>query len=686
MKIVGRLCRCIFWILVQTIVSYSWLTCNSGDQSTLFLDNQTFSYLNETTYAVCPAGAYDISASENNMGSLTEMSFKKSGLCAFYSLRLLQLTNNRINSIGNGTFSCFRTLSMLNLSHNSLTTLPQGIFDGLNYLTVLDLSFNSIQTIDVSVFGSGKLDFLTHVNMQNNDLLVMEPWAYVLRSILLFDLRNNSISNFSNTIGWKYDLREPFLTEVDLRYNNMTNWRDNLLLQYHPEGDPNVDLITYNMDLRENPWKCDCYVHNVVSRFQSTFFLHVRNELTDVKCQNPYQLHGEGMLFVRRLKELVCNITVDCPENCLCQKQPENQILIVDCNRRGLSSLPQVLPSLPPNYTYALDFSYNSIRSMTKRPYLDTIQTLDMEGNGLQEIESTAISETQNLKFIDLKNNKLKSIPNTMQKIVFEMTDLSNNPFVCDCDMIWMAGWIERSPMLSPGRSMKCTFEEQEEFTILEVTSSLLDCTYDLAIGLAVGFGVLLIIVLIVVIWTKRCPYETKVLLFRFCGFHPRDRYIVDRQAGTEFDAYVSFDDEDIHIRQWVLMKLAARLEPTYKMFIPIRDLPVGADRSDETMTNLEQSKRVIIVLSDSYDEHEWCQFECQRAEILDFNEGRIIYIRYHESVTEILNKDPWKSRIGDRKMLSPGGTKSERRWFWDKLKYELPIVRQKDKPYCFSA
>lgn len=677
---------CMLLLLIQPI--YSWITCTSYNQEKLHTDNNTFTFLNQTSFDVCPRGGYDLTVSENSIGSLSAQSFltSDSSSCWMYRLRHMHLTVNGIVSIEKGTFSCFNMLMTLNMSYNGLTTLQDGMFHGLDYLTILDLSYNSIKSIHNGVFGKGKFNYLTHVYLQNNDLVVMEPWAYVLNQILLFDLRNNSISTFSNTIGWEYDLEDRYFTEVDLRYNNLSEYRDEYLLQFHRGGDPSVDLLTYNMDLRDNPWNCDCHVHNIVSKFQNSFFLHVTNELTDVKCQAPRDLHNEGMLFVRRLTDLVCDIKKDCPLNCLCQKQPENKIVTVNCSGRGLTSMPQILPTLPRNYTYVLDFSFNSIKRLTKRNYTNGIQTLNMEGNGLEEIEITAISETQHLNFIDLNNNKLKSIPSAIQKLVFENTNLTHNQLVCDCDMTWMAEWVKRSPGITYGRNMKCTFQDTDEFIIRDLTRSLLNCSYDLLIGMAIGFGVLFVVVLILVIWAKRCPYETKVLLFRFSGFHPRDRYIVDEDSGTQYDVYVSFDDDDIHIRQWVLHKLAAKLEPTYKMFIPLRDLPLGDDRSEATMAALQQSKRVLIVLSDDYDKNEWSKFECQRSEILELNEGRIIFIKYHESVMDTLQDESWKTRLDNRKMFSPGGTKAERRWFWDKLKYELPVVSRKHRGYCFAA
>ncbi|VDI40309.1 Hypothetical predicted protein, partial [Mytilus galloprovincialis] len=123
-----------------------------------------------------------------------------------------------------------------------------------------------------------------------------------------------------------------------------------------------------------------------------------------------------------------------------------------------------------------------------------------------------------------------------------------------------------------------------------------------------------------------------------------------------------------------VIRKLKKRLEEKkQELFIPVIHATLGDDRADQIVRSMENSKRVIIILSDKYDENEWSVFECQQAEMLNPNEGRIIFIKYHPEAEDMVQKEPWKSRVKDRKVLAIGEKSSEHQWFWDKLKYELP-------------
>ena len=91
-------------------------------------------------------------------------------------------------------------------------------------------------------------------------------------------------------------------------------------------------------------------------------------------------------------------------------------------------------------------------------------------------------------------------------------------------------------------------------------------------------------------------------------------------------------------------------------------------------MRELGNSKRVVIILSDKYDDNEWSVFECQQAEMLNPNEGRIIFIKYHPEADDMILREPWKSRVEKQKVLAIRQKAKDHNRFWDKLKYELPV------------
>uniref|UniRef100_A0A8W8I2F8 TIR domain-containing protein n=1 Tax=Magallana gigas TaxID=29159 RepID=A0A8W8I2F8_MAGGI len=537
----------------------------------------------------------------------------------FWQLDKLYLNNNSITYIDEDAFWTLIFLTHFDLSYNNLTEIVDDVLKVKTLLRTVNFAYNQINFIGTKVF-TEKHYALKEVNFSHNNLISMEPWPYIPPALSKFDVSYNAIVNFTNRMNWTYDLSEPYHASVDLRNNQLRDWRDYYLQQYNPnQPEFYVDFVTYNLD---------------------------------------------------------------CPQGCLCQNKPAENLLHVNCNSKGFTHLPSKIPKIesPPNnqYTLKLEMNNNRIRTLTHENYTSLLSDLSLSGNQLEDVGDAAFTGMTIIKHLNLENNKLKKISPKIQYLLkFEDTSLSNNNFQCTCDMVWMKDWINFAPIDDPNRDMQCTFENEDVYKIREVSESLLNCTYDVAIGLTIGFSILLALVIVAVIWAKKCPYETKVILYRIFRYHPWDKYRVDNELLAEHDAYVSFDDSNIHIRQWVLRKFAKRLEeekPCYKFFVPVRDLLVGDGKADSIIENMEKSKRVIIILSDKYDENEWCKFECQRAEILELNNGRIIFIKYHPEADEMIENEPWKSRVKGRKVFSPGEKKSERRWFWGKIKYELPV------------
>ena len=642
------------------------------------LSNQGLTYLNSTVFVDCPSDAKTLILSGNKITHLYKDSFLEADRVIFHTLENLYLSNNLLQHVDTTTFEFFWTLKLLDLSNNSLTVLQDKLLDNKFYLDTVDFSHNNISEIGSNVFNVYH-HYLRNVDMSYNSLTSMEPWPYRPPSLSHFDVSHNDIVNFTNRMKWQYNLREPFDANVDMRFNKLSNWSDENFSQYNQDSDADfvTDFVTYNIDIRDNPWFCDCNLHYFSKRYQSSFYKHANTILLDVRCAGPQELSDKTAFNDVGLDQLICNMTDNCPLGCMCQDRPEEEVLRVNCTGGNLTRMPYSLPHNRYNKT-TLYFDNNNIKVFDNRSYTPHIIRLHAKNNGLTDISTSAVEAMNNLELADLTYNQLKTLPKEIQyKLRFEDIDLKHNPLECNCDMVWMTDWVKLSPSDDDDRDIMCAPKGADPILITSVTESLLNCNYDIEIGLAIGFGLLLILVVIVVVWAKRCPYETKVLVYKFLRIHPQDKYKVDEQETTEHDLYVSCDDEDIHIRQWVLRKLAKRLEeekPRYKVFVPVRDLIAGFERADSIITNMEKSRRVLIILSENYDDNEWCRFECQRAEILEHNEGRVLFIKYHPEADDMIQTEPWKSRVKGRKILSPGEKRSERRWFWDKLKYELPV------------
>ncbi len=47
--------------------------------------------------------------------------------------------------------------------------------------------------------------------------------------------------------------------------------------------------------------------------------------------------------------------------------------------------------------------------------------------------------------FIDLQNNDLKTLPQEITQLKKVLWMLSGNPFLCNCDTLWLRGWLDNA-------------------------------------------------------------------------------------------------------------------------------------------------------------------------------------------------------------------------------------------------
>lgn len=114
------------------------------------------------------------------------------------SLRILDLSSNRISAISNGTFSLFPQLENLKLCDNFLTEVLSHCFNGLKELSILDLSSNLIGKVDENSFVA--LESLLWLSLADNCIinLAINIPICTLDSL---DLSHNLIESFPHFIN-----------------------------------------------------------------------------------------------------------------------------------------------------------------------------------------------------------------------------------------------------------------------------------------------------------------------------------------------------------------------------------------------------------------------------------------------------------------------------------------------------
>lgn len=159
-----------------------------------------------------------------------------------------------------------------------------------------------------------------------------------------------------------------------------------------------------------------------------------------------------------------------------------------------------------------------------------------------------------------------------------------------------------------------------------------------------------------------------KVLMYTHFNWHPFDR-VDDSDPRKIYDAFVSYSGSD---HQWVVNTLQERLEhhdPPYKLCIHHRDFVVGAPIQENILNSVDQSKRMLMVLSRNFLKSEWCllEFRAAHRKVLEDRMNYLIIILFDGINMDELD-DEMKLYMRTNTYLSVSN-----KWFWEKLYYAMP-------------
>ncbi|KAG2456746.1 SLIT and NTRK-like protein 6 [Polypterus senegalus] len=188
----------------------------------------------------------------------------KSDLINYESLEILNLENNRIESIQDETFLNLGNLQKLYLSGNKLERLKPGMFVGLHNVEYLYLEFNMIKDIlsgTFSIMTKLKLLFLN-----NNRLQSLPPLIFRHVPLARINLRNNQF--------------------MHLPVSNVLDQLDSLEQIY----------------LEDNPWDCTC---DLVGLKQWVERLNKNVMVGEILCRTPKKFAKNDLRSVRN--ELLCS-------------------------------------------------------------------------------------------------------------------------------------------------------------------------------------------------------------------------------------------------------------------------------------------------------------------------------------------------------------------------------------------
>ena len=622
-------------------------------------------------------GIQTIDLSKNNLSSLHQNLFQ--GLT---SLLNIFLQSNNLTVIEEKLFKGLNRIKKIRLDHNNLHSIPDGLFSSLSTLALLNLTANNISKIEENPFPK---DFsLQELYLGKNKLSSFPPWIFLLRKIKLIDLSSNQLT-FEDLDKALNEYRIPDQLEngrspivLNLSNNNISTIVDS-------EGARKIKRRSlcraYEINLSGNPLVCDCSMSAVAIEIGKFFPTH-SSRFNTWQCYWPPELKNKSILeigedqWLRRGTELH---NQNCPIECTCRERCSNGVIVVDCAGKNLTEVPS--PSSMPQSLIELNLISNDIRDIPAYLYLANVTVLKLTNNKVEHLKASTVKKLKRVEILYIDSNKLTTLPREIESLNFTKLALDRNSFKCDCTTKWIKYWLLKNRRrIRNIDKVFCTSEHALDQAIYSLPDDEFNCaaikkkntgkTVRIGTIAACTLGGLLALMLIVGIVLYKFHREAKVFMYTHFNWHPYDRIDTDSDPNKIYDAFLSFSGNDF---DWVVNTLQERLEnhdPPYKLCFHHRDFLIGAPIVENIFKSVDQSKRMLVVLSSSYAQSDWCLMEFREAhrKVLEDRMKYLIVILFDDVDTTELDEE-LKLYLRTNTYLSVSDNR-----FWQKLFYAMPL------------
>ncbi|XP_061627172.1 slit homolog 2 protein isoform X10 [Phyllopteryx taeniolatus] len=378
----------------------------------------------------------------------------------------------------------------LRLNNNEFTVLEAtGIFKKLPQLRKINLSNNRIADIEEGTFegASGVNELILTSNRLENVHQRMLKGLSGLRTLML---RSNRISCVSNG------------SFVGLSSVRLLSLYDNQITSMNPGAFDTLHSLS-TLNLLANPFDCNCHLawlgdwlrrKRIVTgnpRCQSPYFLK-EIPIQDVAVQDFACEDGR--------EDNSCSPALRCPAECSCLDTvvrcsnkglaalprglpKETTELYLDGNH--FTQVPVELSDY--KHLTLIDLSNNQISTLSNHSLsnMSELLTLILSYNRLRCIPVRAFDGLESLRLLSLHGNDISLIPEGAFKDLSSLSHLAlgANPLHCDCHMQWLSDWV-KSGYKEPGIARCAGPGDMIDKLLLTTPSKKFTCTGPVDIGI----------------------------------------------------------------------------------------------------------------------------------------------------------------------------------------------------------
>ncbi|XP_045523074.1 toll-like receptor 6 [Pieris brassicae] len=451
----------------------------------IYLQNNSISVLSPTLFAnLDQLLALDLS---NN--HLTSTWINENTFAGLIRMVLLNLSNNRLTKLDPKIFKDLYTLQILNVQRNMLESIAADTFAPMNNLHTLILSYNKISHIDA--YALNGLYVLSLLSIDNNRLEELHPEAFRNTSSLQdLNLNSNRLKKVPTALR---NMR--LLRTLDLGENQITSLEEPGFVGLH-----NV----YGLRLIGN--KIENISKDVFSDLPSLQILNLaRNKLRfiDMSAFENLKTLQAIRLDANQITD-VQGLFVNIP-SLLWLNVSDNKIdwfdySVIPTGLQWLDLHSNNIKELGNNYRLdkelrlqTLDASFNKMTKIFTYSIPSSIELLFLNDNQITQVEAQTFVGKTNLTRVDLYANQITSMDLNALRLTpvdpgrpLPEFYIGGNPFQCDCTMEWLQrinklDHLRQHPRVMDLESIYCKLLYNRERTyipLVEAESSQFLCTY----------------------------------------------------------------------------------------------------------------------------------------------------------------------------------------------------------------
>uniref|UniRef100_A0A8C0IRH9 Toll like receptor 7 n=1 Tax=Chelonoidis abingdonii TaxID=106734 RepID=A0A8C0IRH9_CHEAB len=471
---------------------------------------------------------------------------------------------------------CLSYGKTLDLSRNNIFFINPSDFQHLTFLKCLNLSGNAIsQTLNGSEFYP--LSGLKYLDFSNNRIDLLYSTAFQeLKDLEILDLSDNKHYFLAEGITHKLDFTKnlTFLKKLMMNGNEIST-STNMGMESH-----SLQILEFKGNHLDVLWR------DGDTRYLS-FFKNLTNlEHLDISYNSLSFLPPgafEGM--PPRLK--VLSLTNNMLKSFNWGKLPcLEKLETLDLSNNLLSTVPLELSNCSATL-HKLILKNNRIRWLTKYFLRDAFQ----------------------LKYLDLSSNKIQIIKKSSfpENVIsnLEMLLLHGNPFKCICDAVWFVWWINQTEVTIPLLATDVTCagpgaQKGKSVILLDLYSCELDSSHVILFSVSASA----ILCLIVFTVTSHLYFWDVWYSYHFCTAKIKG-YRRLHSPETCYDAFISYDNEDPAVTEWILKELVENLEDQkdkqFNLCLEERDWLPGQPVLDNLSQSIQLSRKTIFVLTNKY-------------------------------------------------------------------------------------